>query len=194
MSEPQLTRRGAIVALISLTAGCKFYSDPAPVVIGGAAVSADESIMTALRASSEHRRFVAALEASEVADLLEDIGPFTVFAPTDAAFAIVRPKSAAKQIADDPGALKQALLNHILPARLTTEDFFAALPQLNGSTKVFAMNNEFVRISGDEAKYRVLDMRKRTATIIIPDAIVANGIIHVIDSVLLPREESFVSP
>lgn len=194
MTPAGFSRRFVLAGCAAL-AGCRLYSDPPPVVIGGTAVSKDASVMEALRGSSEHARFVEALDAAGVSgDLEEALGPYTVFAPTDAAFTTLRPKSAAAQIAEDPGFVKQMLLNHIVSARLTSEDILAALPKLSHGSKVIARNNEVILLKGDEEKLQTLDMRKRVATIVTRDAIAANGIVHVIDNVLLPRAEAVASP
>ena len=191
-----LSRRTSLSMLfgaISL-AGCSFYREPPPVVIGGAPVAKDQSVMTALRASSEHRRFVAALESSGLAAELDGLGPLTVFAPNDTAFEGLRPKSAKALIESDAGALKQVLSNQIVRARLTTEDLLDAFPQLNGKTKVFAINKEVIRAQGDAQSPRLLDLRKRVVNVLQADAIASNGIIHVTDSLLLPRDDKLVSP
>ncbi len=191
-----LTRRTALVSMVSSSflSGCSFYREPPPVVVGGVMVAKDKPIMTALRASSEHRRFVAALEESGLAAELEGIGPFTVFAPTDDAFDGLRPKSALEQMASETGILKQVMLGHIIPARLPTHDLLFAFPQLNGKTKVFALNKQVVTVEGLVKSPRLVDMRQRKAVVIRRDALAANGIIHVVDNVLLPEEEALVSP
>ncbi len=191
-----LTRRTALSSLIGgfALAGCSFYREPPPVVVGGAAVAKDKPIMAALRASSEHRQLVAALESSGLAADLEGIGPFTVFAPTDTAFERLLPQTAKEQIASDAGLLKQALLGHVVPARLTTEDLLFAFPQLNGKTKVFALNKQVIIVEGEIRSPVLVDMREREAVITRRDALAANGIIHVVDNVLLPEGEASTSP
>lgn len=189
-----LTRRTAMGGLAAGLAGCKLYSDVPPVVLGGTPVAPDATIMAALRASSEHRRLVAALDATNLDDRLESAGPFTLFAPTDEAFEWLRPKRTAKLISEDQSALRQTLLNHIVPARLDSEELLAAIPKMNGKTKVFALNNEVVRISGERDALKLFDMRKRSMKIVTADAIASNGYIHAIDGVLLPRDDAFVSP
>ena len=150
--------------------------------------------MAALRASSDHQRFAAALEASGLDVQLDGIGPFTVFAPVDRAFELLRPKVAKAQIESDPGILKQVLLGHIVPARVTTEDLLDAFPQLNGKTKVFALNKQIIRAQGDPNAPRLLDLRKRIIKVTTQDAIAANGIIHVTDGILLPDADTLISP
>jgi uncharacterized surface protein with fasciclin (FAS1) repeats len=185
------SRRWALFTLGALAlsglGGCAFYSEPPPVVIGGNAVAKDRSAMAALRASADHRRFVEALDASGVAEKVEGIGPITVFAPTDAAFAALRPKRDAARIAEDPAFLEQVLLGHIIRATLTREDFVEDFPQLNGKTKVFALNGQVVQFEGDPNAPRLIDLRRRVTSVTVADAIASNGIIHVVDNLLLPE-------
>ena len=191
-----LTRRMAFSSLIGaiILSGCRFYRDPPPVVIGGNAVSPDEPIMAALRASSEHQRFVAALEASGLDVELEGIGPFTVFAPTDSAFDGLLPQAEKEQIASDPDLMKEVLLGHIVPARLKSEGLKFAFPQLNGKTKVFALNKQVIVVEGEIKSPHLVDMRDRRVDVTDRDAIAANGIIHVVENLLLPESEAEDSP
>jgi len=191
-----LKRRTVFSSLIGafVLSGCSFYREPPPVVIGGNPVAKDQPIMAALRASSEHQRFVAALEAAGLDAELEGIGPFTVFAPTDSAFDGLMPQVDKEQIANDPGLMKQVLLGHIVPARLKSEGLRFAFPQLNGKTKVFALNKQVITVAGEIKDPFLIDMRERTAAVTRRDAIAANGIVHVLDNVLLPEGEASTSP
>lgn len=191
----RFSRRTALALLgAGAASGCVLYSDPPPVVIGGAPVAADQPILVALRNSNDHQRLVAALEQTELADELSGFGPFTLFAPTDAAFESLRPKTDKARIESDPGFLKLVLLGHIVPARLTTEDLLDAYPQLNGKTKVFSMNRQVVRAAGDATAPRLTDLRKRVVKVVTPDAIAENGIIHVVDNLLLPKADALSEP
>ncbi len=185
------SRRRALSILGALMApalgACSFYSDPPPVVIGGTAVAKDRSAMAALRASADHGRFVAALDATGVAETVDGIGPITVFAPTDAAFEGLRPKRDAVRAVDDAEFLEQILLGHLVRARLTSEDFVEDFPQLNGKTKVFALNGQVIQFEGDPKLPRLTDLRRRISTVTVADAIAANGVIHVVDNLLLPQ-------
>lgn len=191
-----VSRRTSLSILCGALAvgGCSFYRDPPPVVIGGSAVAKDQPIMAALRASADHRRFVAALEATGLDAELNGLGPLTVFAPNDSAFETLRPKSAKALIEDDLGALKQVMSGHIVRARLTTEDLLSVFPQLNGKTKVFAINKEVIVAQGEPQSPRLIDLRKRTVNVVLADGIAANGILHVTDGLLLPRDEKLVRP
>jgi len=185
---------GMLVASALVFTACSFYREPPAVVIGGAPVAKDRTVMAALRASEDHKRFVSAIVSSGLDTELDGIGPLTVFAPTDRAFETMRPKTAKAQIENDVDSLKQVLLGHIVQARVTTEDLLDAFPQLNGKTKVFAMNNQIIRAQGDPSAPRLIDLRKRTMNVMENDAIASNGIIHVIDGILLPEQDAIVSP
>ena len=184
-----LKRRIGLSSLIGafILSGCSFYRDPPPVVIGGAAVALDQPIMAALRASSEHQRFVAALEASGLDAELEGIGPFTVFAPIDSAFDSLEVQ---QEIGRDPETVKQVLLGHIVPARLKSDGLKFAFPQLGGETKVFSLNKQVIAIEGEIKNPLIVDMRGRTAGVMQRDALAANGILHAVDAVLLPEVSS----
>lgn len=145
--------------------------------------------MVGLRASSEHRRLVAALEATGLDAELDGIGPLTVFAPTDAAFDALMPESAKTQIEQDQDYLKEVLSGQIVRARLTTRDLRNVFPQLNGKTKVFALNKQVIQAEGVPKSPRLVDLRGRTVSVVQRDAIAKNGIIHVTDGLLLPQEK-----
>jgi len=191
-----VSRRTSLAMICGATAvaGCSFYREPPPVVIGGAAVAKDQPVMAALRASADHRRFVAALEATGLDAELDGLGPLTVFAPNDASFDGLRPKSAKSLIESDDVALKQVLSGHIVRARVTTEDLLDVFPQLNGKTKVFAINSEVIQAQGEPSAPRLIDQRKRTVNVVVSDAIASNGILHVTDGMLLPRDEKLITP
>jgi len=158
------------------------------VVIGGTPVANDKPIMAALRASSEHTRFVAGLEASGLDTVLAGIPPITVSAPTDAAFV-------KADIRSDLGILKQTLLGHIVPARLTTEDLSSDFRQLNGKTKIFALNKQVIIATGEAESPQLIDMQERMVDVVRADALAGNGILHVVNGVLLPEnEEALVTP
>ncbi len=187
-----VSRRTALYSLFGcmVLAGCRFYSELPPVVIGGSPVAKDQSIMTGLRASNDHRRLVAALEATGLDDELDGIGPLTVFAPTDAAFEALMPESAKAQIGQDQAYLKEVLSGLIIPARLTTEDLLTVFPQLNGRTKIFALNKQVIQVEGSPRSPRLVDLQGRTVSVVQRDAIAKNGIIHTTDGFLLPQKAS----
>ena len=120
-----------------------------------------------------------ALGAAGLVDTLKGPGPFTVFAPTDEAFAKL-PAGTVEGLLANPDQLRAVLTYHVVPGRVTAADVIA----LPAATTV---QGEDVAISVDGAGVRIND-----ATVIQPDVMASNGVIHVLDSVILPP--SMTSP
>ena len=186
----RLTRRGLI-----LTGGAVFLSacarrrGPDPVVIGGATVLSEQTIMQAIAASTDHRVLTDALRASGLDEPLSGPGPFTLFAPTDAAFEKMRPKADAARMQGDPDFLRLVLRGHIVPARVSGMDIAFGIDTGGGNTKVLPLNGTPVEFRGEDGDTRVYDLRGRRALLGPMDAIAGNGLIHVLDEVLLPAED-----
>ncbi len=137
-------------------------------------------------ATSEDAEFTvlvdAVLEAdTAVFDTLADVeaGPFTVFAPTDAAFAAL-PDGALQALLDDQAALTNVLLYHVTDAGALLASQVIALVA-DGPIEVEMLNADDVTVTLDGASVTVND-----ATVVVTDILTANGVIHVIDAVLLP--------
>jgi uncharacterized surface protein with fasciclin (FAS1) repeats len=135
------------------------------------------SIVEVARASGQFKTLVAALEAAGLADALSGAGPFTVFAPTDAAFAAL-PAGTVEALLRDPPALRRVLLHHVARgARPATEVVqYEAVRTLADTTLAIRVEGASVRIA--EARVTRADVGAR------------NGVIHVIDRVLLPAPQA----
>jgi|GEM_PF-381943 len=185
-----LTRRGVIGLVgIGLLAGCardRFRLPP--VVVGGAAVQPDQTIMQAIDASANHTRLAAALRASGLDEALAGPGPFTLLAPTDAAFGKIRPKADAEGVANDTRVLERVLRGHIIPARLSVDDIDAGIAANGGETKALGLNGLPVGFRRADGALRAFDTRRRRANVGPTSAIASNGLIHVFDEVMLPPE------
>ncbi len=116
---------------------------------------------------------LAAAEAAGLVDTLRSEGPFTVFAPTDEAFAQL-PEGTVESLMADPEALRTVLLYHVVAGRVTAE-------QVVGLTQAESLEGSSLRISVHGEMVHVDDARVVTA-----DVSAANGVIHVINSVLIP--------
>jgi len=121
---------------------------------------------------------VAALEAAGLVETLQGEGPFTVFAPTDEAFATL-PKGTVDGLLADPEALRGVLLYHVVSGAVKAAD----VADLDGQ-EVTTLSEESVAITVDGESVKVNE-----ATVIITDIEGSNGVIHVIDAVLLPPQE-----
>jgi uncharacterized surface protein with fasciclin (FAS1) repeats len=130
-------------------------------------------IVDTAAAAGSFSTLATALEAAGLVDTLKGPGPFTVFAPTDEAFANLAAGTLEGLLAD-PDALRAVLTYHVVAGRVTAADALA----LPAATTV---QGEDVSIMADPNGVRVND-----ATVIMPDVLASNGVIHVIDSVILP--------
>jgi uncharacterized surface protein with fasciclin (FAS1) repeats len=163
-----------IIALVAVLA-------VAAVAVGGAATASAETrasnvdiVQTAV-AAGQFTTLASLLQKAGLVDTLVTGGPFTVFAPTDAAFAKV-PKATLDALAADPAKLKAVLLYHVVPGRVTAADVvkLTSAKTAEGRSVAIKVVNGSVFIDG--------------AQVTTPDVEASNGVIHVIDSVLIPKE------
>jgi transforming growth factor-beta-induced protein len=133
----------------------------------------DRDIVDTAAADGRFTTLLAAVEATGLENTLREEGPFTVFAPTDEAFAQL-PEGTVEGLLDDTPALTNILLYHVVAGRVYAE-------QVVTMDSAETVQGEAVNISLEEDQVRIND-----ALVIITDIEAANGVIHVIDSVLLP--------
>jgi uncharacterized surface protein with fasciclin (FAS1) repeats len=140
-----------------------------------AARSADEkNIVETAVAAGDFKTLASLLTQTGLVDTLSNGGPFTVFAPTDAAFAKV-PKATLDALAENPAQLKSVLLYHVVPGRVTAADVvkLTSAKTLEGRSLAIKVVDGSVLVDG--------------AKVTAPDVMASNGVIHVIDSVLIPK-------
>ena len=121
-----------------------------------------------------------ALEAAGLIDTLKGEGPFTVFAPTDEAFAALPEGTLDTLLADPQGALTDILLYHVVPGKVMAADVVG----LDGQEVETVGGGMLTVTIGDDGSVMIND-----ATVVTPDVEASNGVIHVIDSVLIPPSE-----
>ena len=134
----------------------------------------DKNIVETAVAAGQFKTLASLLTKAGLADTLASGGPFTVFAPTDAAFAKV-PKATLDALAENPAQLKAVLLYHVVSGRVTAADVvkLSSAKTLEGGSLAIKVVDGTV----------FLDQAKVTT----PDVMASNGVIHVIDSVLIPK-------
>jgi uncharacterized surface protein with fasciclin (FAS1) repeats len=127
--------------------------------------------------SDVHTTLEAAVIAAELADDLSGVGPFTVFAPTDAAFAALPAGTIDALLADPTGDLAQILLYHVVSGSVLSTDLSDGqiVTTLQGQTVTIDITGGIVTVNG--------------AQVIVADLLAENGVVHVIDAVLLPNLE-----
>jgi uncharacterized surface protein with fasciclin (FAS1) repeats len=180
------------VALAMLLAACGPQATPAPEptpMPDPTAVPTEEPEMpkTIVDIAVEDGRFttlVAAVQAADLAGTLSSEGPFTVFAPTDDAFAAL-PEGTVEALLEDIPALTDILLYHVVPGKVMAADVVG----LDGQSTETALEGTSIDIKVDGDKVSLND----NVNVIITDIEASNGVIHVIDAVLLPSSEEAMS-
>jgi uncharacterized surface protein with fasciclin (FAS1) repeats len=134
---------------------------------------AKDIVQTATEAGSFNTLLTAA-KAAGLVETLQGKGPFTVFAPTDAAFAAL-PAGTLDGLLEDPAALKKILLYHVVSDSVTSDrvDGLTSATSVEGSPIAIAVKDGTVYLNG-------------SAKVVTPDVMASNGVIHVIDKVILP--------
>jgi uncharacterized surface protein with fasciclin (FAS1) repeats len=150
------------------------------VMVGGAAMFPSRNIIQNAVNSKDHTTLVAAVKAAGLVDTLEGKGPFTVFAPTNAAFGklpagtvdtLVKPENKA--------ALTKILTYHVVPGKLEARD-------LSDGKKLKTVEGEELTVKKADGKVMIVDAKGGMASVTISNVNQSNGVIHVIDTVLMP--------
>jgi uncharacterized surface protein with fasciclin (FAS1) repeats len=158
------------------------------VTVAGAPMYANRNIVQNAQQSPIHRTLVAAVVQAQLAETLSGPGPFTVFAPTDTAFNAV-PASARTSLMQDANRaqLQKILTYHVVPGRLTAADLMARVRAGNGTANLTTVQGSRLMVHMNGGGLTVMDQSGGTARVSQGDVMQSNGVIHVIDKVLMPR-------
>ena len=150
------------------------------VMVGGAAMFPSKNIIQNAVNSKDHTTLVAAVKAAGLVETLEGKGPFTVFAPTNAAFGklpagtvdtLVKPENKA--------TLTKILTYHVVAGKLEASD-------LTDGKKLKTVEGEELTVKHQDGKVWIVDAKGGTSMVTIPNVNQSNGVIHVVDTVLMP--------
>ncbi|MGD8330691.1 MAG: fasciclin domain-containing protein [Acidobacteriota bacterium] len=159
--------RFAIVAVLALTlaAGSSLFAAPA---------ASDDNIVQVAQAAGDFNTLVAAVQAAGLVETLSGEGPFTVFAPTDEAFAKL-PEGTVEALLNDKEKLTAILTYHVVPGKVMAADVVG----LSSATTA----------NGQDLSIKVMDGKVMVdnANVVATDIVASNGVIHVIDTVILPQ-------
>lgn len=174
----------AAIAAAAISAATLATANPR---VGGAAMYSTRTIVQNAANSKDHTTLVAAVKAAGLVDTLSGKGPFTVFAPTNEAFAklpagtvdtLVKPENKAM--------LTKILTYHVVPGRITAQQIAAMASRHHGTATLKTVEGENLRFMKHGASWWVMDVKGDKARITIPNVMQSNGVIHVIDTVLMP--------
>ena len=177
----KLTLAASILALSTVAA---FAENP---MVGGAAMFEDKNIVENAVNSADHTTLVAAVQAAGLVETLSGIGPFTVFAPTNDAFAKL-PAGTVETLLmpENKDQLVKILTCHVVAANALAADIDQMITASNGMHPVGTVGGcEFTAMRDGDA-IKIKDGMGNIATVTIADVKQSNGVIHVIDTVLLP--------
>lgn len=172
----------AVLAVTSFTA----HAADNPTV-GGAAMYANKNIIQNAVNSPIHKTLVAAVKAAGLVDTLSGPGPFTVFAPTDDAFAklpagtvdtLVKPES--------HDTLVKILTYHVVAGKITSKQLAKMIKKGGGKATLKTVQGEDLTASMSGSNIILTDAKGGTSTITTADVMQSNGVIHVVDTVLMP--------
>lgn len=157
-------------------------------MVGGAAMYPSKNIVENAVNSKDHTTLVAAVKAAGLVDTLEGPGPFTVFAPTNEAFdklpagtvdTLLKPENKAD--------LTKILTYHVVPGKLTTKDIKKMIKKGMGKAELKTVQGETLTATEQDGGILLTDQKGGTAMITIPNVIQSNGVIQVVNAVLMPN-------
>jgi len=158
------------------------------VMVGGAAMYPTKNIVENAVNSKDHTTLVAAVKAAGLVETLQGAGPFTVFAPTNEAFKLL-PAGAVDNLLkpENKAVLTGVLTYHVVAGKITSRDLADMIKAGNGKAtlKTVAGGNLYASMKGN--KILIWDEKGGSATITIKDVNQSNGVIHVVDHVLMPK-------
>jgi uncharacterized surface protein with fasciclin (FAS1) repeats len=150
--------------------------------------SAQKTIVDVAVGSSDHTTLVAAVKAADLVATLQSAGPFTVFAPTNAAFAKL-PAGTVETLLkpENKATLAKILTYHVVAGNLNAAAVVKAITDAKGSLKVKTVSGGTLTASIKDGKVILTDENGGVSTVVATDLGASNGVIHVIDSVVLPK-------
>jgi len=157
------------------------------VTVGGAPMYPSKNIVQNAVNSKDHTTLVAAVKAAGLVDTLQSPGPFTVFAPTNAAFAKL-PKGTVETLLkpEMKEKLVAVLTYHVVPGRISAKDLMDAAKKAGGKAEFTTVEGDKIWIESKGNTLTIWDTKGNASKVTIQNVFQSNGVIHVIDTVLLP--------
>ena len=181
-------KRIFVMALLAVITNVSFAQMEKSVMVGGAAMYPSKNIVANAVNSKDHTTLVAAVKAAGLVETLQSAGPFTVFAPTNAAFGLLPAGTVENLVKPENKATLTAILTyHVVAGRFSAKDVAkmikagkgkASIKTVAGGTLTATKKGKMISLKGENGG---------VAYITIKDVNQSNGVIHVIDHVLLPK-------
>jgi uncharacterized surface protein with fasciclin (FAS1) repeats len=177
----------AVALAVGASAGAPTSAEEMTKMVGGAAMYPSKNIVQNAVNSKDHTTLVAAVKAAGLVPTLESPGPFTVFAPTNEAFKKL-PAGTVEMLLkpENKDKLKSILTYHVVPGRLTTQDLRAKIKDGGGKAELTTVEGQPLTIMEKNGRIWLTDEKGDKAEITISNVMQSNGVIQVIDTVMLP--------
>jgi len=180
----QLFRAGLAALAISALAVPAVAKNP---MVGGAAMYPTKDIVDNAVNSKDHTTLVAAVQAAGLVETLKSPGPFTVFAPTNAAFSKLPAGTVDTLVKpENKGTLTTVLTYHVVSGRMTSMDLKKAIKAGKGKASLTTVQGGTLTASMMGKRIMLTDAKGGMSHVTIGDVMQSNGVIHVVDTVLMP--------
>jgi uncharacterized surface protein with fasciclin (FAS1) repeats len=156
-------------------------------MVGGAPMYPSKNIVQNAVNSKDHTTLVAAVKAAGLVDTLMSPGPFTVFAPVNKAFEKL-PAGTVESLLkpENKATLTSVLTYHVIAGKLSADDLKAKVQAGGGKATLTTVEGETLTVEQDGRRIAIIDAKGDKSFVTIPDVNQSNGVIHVVDTVLLP--------
>ena len=178
----------AAMVAVSLTLSAASLMAQKDPDVGGAAMYPTKNIVQNAVNSQDHTTLVAAVKAAGLVDTLEGPGPFTVFAPVNAAFDKLPAGTVDTLLKpENKDQLVKVLTYHVVAGKISSAELVKMIKKGHGKAELKTVEGGTLTASLEDGKVMLTDEKGGMATVTIADVYQSNGAIHVIDSVLLPN-------
>ncbi|MGB8081394.1 MAG: fasciclin domain-containing protein, partial [Pseudolabrys sp.] len=185
-----VTLAGVAAAALALSLGAsapafaQMKEKEKSVTVGGAPMYPSKNIVQNAVNSKDHTTLVAAVKAAGLVDTLQSPGPFTVFAPTNEAFAKLPAGTVDTLLKpENKKTLTNVLTYHVVPGRLSAKDLMEKIRTGNGKAMLKTVEGEDLTFAEKDGKLWIWDAKGGSAQVTIRNVMQSNGVIHVIDTV-----------
>jgi len=182
----QAKKLARIAVALTLSAGT--VAALAQVTVGGAPMFANKDIIDNAVNSKDHTTLVAAVKAAGLVDTLKGAGPFTVFAPTNTAFSALPAGTVDTLLKpENKGQLSKVLTYHVVPGKIDAASLMKQIEAGGGKAMLKTASGGTLTATASGKTVSVMDESGGTSKVTIADVNQSNGVIHVVDKVLLPK-------
>ncbi|HEX6280505.1 MAG TPA: fasciclin domain-containing protein [Pyrinomonadaceae bacterium] len=178
----------AVLAIASSTASAQMMGSNDNPMVGGAAMYKTKNIVENAVNSADHTTLVAAVKAAGLVDTLSSKGPFTVFAPVNSAFDKL-PAGTVETLLkpENKATLTKVLTYHVIAGNFSSKDVVNAIKKGNGKAELTTVAGGKLWAMLDGKNVVLIDEKGGRSTVTVADVKQSNGVIHVVDSVVLPN-------